>query len=229
MKDAINAPFFWIALSVLVYEIGLQVNRRFRHPLANPLLIATALLCALLVGTHTAVATYNTGGMYISLCLSPATVSLAVPIFRELDTLRRHLLPILLGALVGSVVSIGSVFALSRLVGLDRQMIVSLLPKSVTTPIGVAVSASLGGIPAVTAIVIIITGLFGAIVLPSFLKKLGIVHPVTTGLAIGTAAHAVGTSRAIELGKTEGAISGLAIGVSGFITALLASVLSIFL
>lgn len=228
MKNAINTPFFWLALSVLAYEVGLWINRRLAHPLANPLLIATALLCVLLIGSHTSVATYNAGGMFISMCLTPATVALAVPIFRELRTLRKNLLPILLGALVGSVASMGSVVVLSRLVGLDRTMIVSLLPKSVTTPIGVAVSTSLGGIPAVTAIAIIITGLFGAIVLPAFLSKLGVAHPVTTGLAIGTASHAVGTSRAIELGKTEGAMSGLAIGISGFLTALIAPFLGVF-
>lgn len=229
MKEAVNTPFFWLALSVLAYEIGLWVNRKLHTPLANPLLIATVLLCVLLIATGTKVSTYNTGGSFISMFLTPATVALAVPIYRQLDTLRRHLLPILLGAVVGSVASMASVFVLCRAFGLNNEVLFSLLPKSVTTPIGVEVATSLGGIPAVTAIAIIITGLFGAMALPAFLKKLGINHPVTTGIAIGTASHAVGTSRAIELGETEGAMSGLAIGVAGLATALIASIAAAFL
>lgn len=228
MRAAFTSPLAWLALSVLAYEIGLYVNRKLRTPLANPLLLGAVLLCALLLATGTEVSTYQTGGAFISLFLTPATVALAVPIYRQLDTLRRHLLPILLGAVVGSLASMGSVLVLCRLFGLSDTIRASLLPKSVTTPIGVEIAASLGGIPSVTVIAIIVTGLFGAVALPALLKKLGLDHPVTTGIAIGTASHAVGTSRAIELGETEGAMSGLAIGVAGLATALIVSIASIF-
>ena len=229
MKDAVNTPFLWLALSVLAYELGLWANRKLKNPLANPLLLATVLLGGLLVATGTPVSAYNTGGAFITMFLTPATVALAVPIYRQLPTLKKHFLPIALGAVVGSVVSMGSVFVLCRLFGLSDEVLFSLLPKSVTTPIGVEVSRALGGVPAITAIAIIITGLFGAMALPAFLKKLGVGHPVTTGIAIGTASHAVGTSRAIELGETEGAMSGLAIGLAGLATALIASGITDFL
>lgn len=229
MKAALTSPLCWLALSVLSYEIGLYINRKLRTPIANPLLIATLLMCGLLLATGTSTDTYNTGGAFISMFLTPATVALAIPIYRQSETLKKHLLPILLGAFVGSLASMGSVFLLCKLFGLNGQIIASLLPKSVTTPIGVEVSRSLGGIPSITAIAIVITGLFGAVFLPGFLGKLGASHPVTVGIAIGTSSHAVGTSRAIELGETEGAMSGLAIGIAGLLTALVASVLVLFL
>ena len=223
MRDTLNTPVTGLALSVLAYEIGLRLNRKLRTPICNPLLVAAILMGAVLVLTGTPLADYNAGGGFLTLFLTPATVALAVPIYRQLEVLKKNLLPILAGALVGSIVSIGSVILLCRLFGLDDTLIHSLIPKSVTTPIGVQLSGMLGGLTPVTAIAIIITGLFGAVLLPAFLKLLRITDPVTVGIAIGTASHAVGTSRAIELGETEGAMSGLAIGVAGLMTAMLVS------
>ena len=160
----------------------------------------------------------------ISFFLTPATVALAIPIYRKLDVLLKNLLPILLGAFVGSMVSIGSVLLFSHLFGLSESTTLSLVPKSVTTPIAVAVAEMLGGVTSITAIAVVITGIIGAIILPTFLKCIGVRNPVQMGLSIGTASHAVGTSRAIELGETEGAISGLAIGVAGLLTALIVSI-----
>ncbi len=228
MQEIINKPFVWIALSILTYEIGILIQKRVKNPIANPLLIAMLLMIGILVATGTPVETYNTGGSFISMCLSPATVVLAVPIFRQMEVLKRNLLPILAGALVGSLVSMGSVFALCRLFGLEDKLTASLLPKSITTAIAQDVSSVLGGIPSVTVICVCLTGILGAIALPSFLKLVRISDPVATGIAIGTASHAVGTSRAIQLGETEGAMSGLAIGIAGIITAVLASVIPFF-
>lgn len=228
MQEIINKPFVWIALSILTYEIGILIQKRVKSPIANPLLIAMLLMIGILVATGTPVETYNTGGNFISMCLSPATVVLAVPIFRQMEVLKRNLLPILAGALVGSLVSMGSVFALCRLFGLEDKLTASLLPKSITTAIAQDVSSVLGGIPSVTVICVCLTGILGAIALPSFLKLVRISDPVATGIAIGTASHAVGTSRAIQLGETEGAMSGLAIGIAGIITAVLASVIPFF-
>ena len=229
MRDTLNTPVTWLALSVLAYEIGLRLIRKLRTPICNPLLVAAILMGAVLVLTGTPLADYNAGGGFLTLFLTPATVALAVPIYRQLEVLKKNLLPILAGALVGSIVSIGSVILLCRLFGLDDTLIHSLIPKSVTTPIGVQLSGMLGGLTPVTAIAIIITGLFGAVLLPAFLKLLRITDPVTVGIAIGTASHAVGTSRAIELGETEGAMSGLAIAVAGIMTAILAPVAANFL
>lgn len=229
MSDLLQSPLLWLALSVLAYEIGLYINRKLKTPVANPLLISMILLCILLAVTGISTDTYNIGGAFITMFLTPATIALAVPIYRQIEVLKKHLIPILAGAFVGSMASMGSVFALCKLFHLPDNLLMSLLPKSITTPIGVAISENLGGIPAITAISIIITGLFGAVVLPAFLQLLHHKHSVVVGVAIGTASHAVGTSRAIELGETEGAMSGLAIGVAGLITAVTASVLGIFL
>lgn len=228
MQEILNKPFIWIALSIFTYEIGIVIQKRVKNPIANPLLIAMLLMIGILVVTDTPVSAYESGGSFISMFLSPATVVLAVPIYRQRDVLKRNLLPILAGALVGSVVSMGSVFFLCRLFGLGDDLTASLLPKSVTTAIAQDVSSLLGGIPSITVICVCLTGILGAIALPSFLKLLHISDPVATGIAIGTASHAVGTSRAIQLGETEGAMSGLAIGIAGIITAVLASVIPFF-
>lgn len=229
MNELLKSPLLWLALSVLSYEIGLFINRKLGTPIANPLLISMIIMCSLLLVTGVSTATYNLGGAFISMFLTPATVALAVPIYRQLDVLKCNLLPILSGALVGTITSMGSVFVLCKLFHLPQDLLLSLLPKSITTPIGVAVSQSLGGIPSITAISIIVTGLFGAVALPTFLKTMKQEHPVAIGVAIGTASHAVGTSRAIELGETEGAMSGLAIGIAGLITAIIASIIGAFL
>ena len=229
MNELLSSSVFWMFLSIACYAIGIRIQQKTSSPLCNPLLIASVLVGAVLVGTGTAYKTYEQSGTLISFFLTPATVALAVPIFRKLDVLRANLLPILAGALVGSAVSIASVIGFSRLFGLSDVTMRSLVPKSVTTPIAVALSDMLGGLSAVTAISVVFTGIVGAILLPGFLNALGVKDPVQMGLSIGTASHAVGTSRAIELGETEGAMSGLAIGIAGLLTALIVSAGSAFL
>ena len=229
MNELLSSSVFWMFLSIACYAIGIRIQQKTGSPLCNPLLIASVLVGAVLVGTVTAYKTYEQSGTLISFFLTPATVALAVPIFRKLDVLRANLLPILAGALVGSAVSIASVIGFSRLFGLSDVTMRSLVPKSVTTPIAVALSDMLGGLSAVTAISVVFTGIVGAILLPGFLNALGVKDPVQMGLSIGTASHAVGTSRAIELGETEGAMSGLAIGIAGLLTALIVSAGSAFL
>lgn len=224
MNELLSSAPFWTGLSIAGYACGMWLQRRTKSPLCNPLLIAALLVGAALVSTSTPYDTYQSAGGLISFFLTPATVALALPIYRKLPVLRANLLPILSGALVGSVVSIVSVIGFSRLFGLSDVTIRSLVPKSVTTPIAVALSDMLGGLSAVTAIAVVFTGIVGAVLLPAFLRCLGVKNPVQMGLSIGTASHAVGTSRAIELGETEGAMSGLAIGVAGLLTALIVSV-----
>ena len=224
MRAAFSSPVFYLALTLLAFSAGQWVNKKTGSPLANPLLIGCILVGAYLVLVGVPLEEYNEGGGVLTLCLTPATISLALPIYRQFEVLKKHLLPILAGAFMGSLASIGSVYVFGKLFGLDAQLICSLLPKSVTTPIGVALSESMGGLTAVTAIAIVFTGIVGAVFLPTALKLLGIQHPVVTGIAIGTASHAVGTSHALELGEIEGAMSGLAIGIAGLITAVLLSV-----
>ena len=214
MSELLSSTPFWMGLSIACYALGARIQQKTGSPLCNPLLIASILVGAVLVGTDTAYQTYQNAGEMISFFLTPATVALALPIFRKLEVLHANLLPILAGALVG----------FSRLFGLSDVTMRSLVPKSVTTPIAVALSDMLGGLSAVTAITVVFTGIVGAVLLPGFLKALGVKDPVQMGLSIGTASHAVGTSRAIQLGETEGAMSGLAIGVAGLLTALIVSV-----
>jgi len=228
MTDLFSNAAFWMAFSIGAYVLGQRIQRRMNSPVLNPLLIAAILVGAVMVFSHTSLDTYNQAGALISFFLTPATVALAVPIYRKLDVLRHNLIPILAGASIGSLVSILSVLGFSRLFGLSDVTTRSLVPKSVTTPIGVALSEMLGGLAPVTAIAIVITGIIGAIVLPTFLKCIGVRNPVQMGLSIGTAAHAVGTSRAIELGETEGAMSGLAIGIAGLLTAVFVSIGAVF-
>ena len=208
MSELLSSTPFWMGLSIACYALGARIQQKTGSPLCNPLLIASILVGAVLVGTDTAYQTYQNAGEMI----------------RKLEVLHANLLPILAGALVGSAVSIVSVIGFSRLFGLSDVTMRSLVPKSVTTPIAVALSDMLGGLSAVTAITVVFTGIVGAVLLPGFLKALGVKDPVQMGLSIGTASHAVGTSRAIQLGETEGAMSGLAIGVAGLLTALIVSV-----
>ena len=220
MTDLLSSSQFWLLVSIGFYALGVEIQKKTGSAVCNPLLIASILVGALLIATGTPYQTYEESGKLISFFLTPATVALAIPIYRKLDVLLKNLLPILLGAFVGSMVSIGSVLLFSHLFGLSESTTLSLVPKSVTTPIAVAVAEMLGGVTSVTAIAVVITGIIGAIIL----KCIGVRNPVQMGLSIGTASHAVGTSRAIELGETEGAISGLAIGVAGLLTALIVSI-----
>ena len=229
MTELLTSPLTWMFLSIFCYAIGVAIQQKTGSPVCNPLLIASILVGILLIVSGTTYQTYEESGQLISFFLTPATVALAIPIYRKLDVLLHNLLPILLGAFVGSLVSISSVILFSHLFGLSDATTRSLIPKSVTTPIGVALADMLGGVTSMTALAIVITGIFGAILLPTFLKCIGVRNPMQMGLSIGTAAHAVGTSRAIQLGETEGAISGLAIGVAGLLTAFIVSALSAFL
>ena len=224
MTDLLSSSQFWLLVSIGFYALGVEIQKKTGSAVCNPLLIASILVGALLIATGTSYQTYEESGKLISFFLTPATVALAIPIYRKLDVLLKNLLPILLGAFVGSMVSITSVIVFCHLFGLSESTALSLVPKSVTTPIAVALSEMLGGVTSLTAIAVVITGIIGAIILPTFLKCIGVRNPVQMGLSIGTAAHAVGTSRAIELGETEGAISGLAIGVAGLMTALIVSI-----
>ena len=187
MRAAFSSPVFYLALTLLAFSAGQWVNKKTGSPLANPLLIGCILVGAYLVLVGVPLEEYNEGGGVLTLCLTPATISLALPIYRQFEVLKKHLLPILAGAFMGSLASIGSVYVFGKLFGLDAQLICSLLPKSVTTPIGVALSESMGGLTAVTAIAIVFTGIVGAVFLPTALKLLGIQHPVVTGIAIGIA------------------------------------------
>lgn len=218
-----NSLFFGGMLTLVAYEIGVILKKKWKWAILNPLLIAIVLIIALLKICHVEYRCYQEGADYISYLLTPATVSLAVPLYQQLQVLRQNALAIFGGILAGTVAGMGSVLGLSILFGLSHQEYVTMLPKSITTAIGMGVSEELGGIVTITVAVIVLTGVFGNIAAEQILRLFHVKHPIAKGVSIGTAAHAMGTAKAIEIGEIEGAMSGLSIVVAGVITVIAAS------
>ena len=214
--------FFGIFISLVAYEIGQILYKKTKLPIFNSLLIGIILVIAFLKIFNIDFETYNKGGQFINMFLGPATVILAVPLYKQLSLLKKNFIPIIIGITIGCFVSVLSIILLSKIFNLNNDIIISLLPKSVTTPIGIEISNSLGGITGVTVLAVVITGITGAIIAPIVCKICRITDPVARGIGIGTASHAVGTSKALEIGETEGAMSSLSIGIAGLITVLIA-------
>lgn len=228
MDIVTNEMFFGIVLSLVAFEIGLLIYRKTNIPIFNPLLISIALVTGFLLVFHIDFSVYNKGGQFINMFLGPATVVLAVPLYKQLELLKKHATAILIGILLGSLIGICSVVLLSYLFGLNAELIRSLLPKSVTTPIGMEVSSQLQGIVPITVLAIIISGISGAVLGPIICKLFRITDSVAVGVAIGTSSHAVGTSKAFEMGETEGAMSSLSVGIAGIMTVFLAPLIYTF-
>ena len=225
MVEWTNSPFFGVALSVLAFWFGVKIQKKTGLVVCNPLLIGVILVIGLLLALGIPYENYDQGGSLINLFLSPATACLAVAIYSKVQLLKENWLPILVGCVVGSLVSMGSILGLCRLFGLDEAMTASLLPKSVTTPIAVSVAQAHGGIPSITVVAVILTGILGSILAPLLIRLFRVKDPIAAGMSIGACSHAVGTSKALELGETEGAMSGLAIGVCGLVTVLFSLIL----
>ena len=233
MEIISNNMFFGIFISLIAFEIGLFIYKKTKLPIFNPLLTATILIICFLKIFNIDFDTYNNGGQFINIFLGPATIVLAVPLYKKLNLLKENFLPIFSGILVGSLVRVLSVISIATFLGLDNSLTVSLLSKSVTTPIGIEITNSLGGSSSITVLAIVLSGIIGAIVGPTVFKVLKINNPISRGVSLGTASHAVGTSKALEIGEQEGAMSSLSIGVAGIVTVFLAplcySLLSIFI
>ncbi|WP_407449776.1 LrgB family protein [Fibrobacter sp.] len=225
MNAIINSPLFGILLTLVTFEIGVTISKKFKYSFLNPLLIANILIVGFLLITGISLESYNVGGDYISVMLSPATVVLAVPLYRQISKLKQFWKPILAGIFAGSLTSLACVIVVSKLVGLSETLMLSLLPKSITIPMGSVVSAQIGGIPPVTIIAITITGITGAVAAPAVCRFCRIKHKVAQGIAIGTASHALGTTRAMEMGEVQGAMSSLSIGVAGLFTAIVTPII----
>ncbi|MBX7416444.1 LrgB family protein [Clostridium chauvoei] len=204
-----NNILFGIVLSLLAFEIGLFVYKKTKLPIFNPLLIAIAIIIAVLVIFNIDFDSYNNGGQFINMFLGPATVVLAVPLYKQFHLLKENLVPILIGIFIGSFVGITSVIILCFTFGLENVLTISLLSKSVTTPIGIEITNQLGGLVPVTVLAIIVSGIMGAVVGPTLCHLFKIKSELAVGIAIGTASHAVGTTKALELGETQGAMSSL--------------------
>lgn len=225
MNAIINSPLFGILLTLVTFEIGVTISKKFKYSFLNPLLIANVLIVGFLLLTGISLESYNVGGDYISVMLSPATVVLAVPLYRQISKLKQFWKPILAGIFAGSLTSLVCVIVASKLIGLSDTLMLSLLPKSITIPMGSVVSAQIGGIPPVTIIAITITGITGAVAAPTVCRFCRIKHKVAQGIAIGTASHALGTTKAMEMGEVQGAMSSLSIGVAGLFTAIVTPII----
>ena len=206
MRELLQSPFFGITLTVAAYVLGMKIQKKSGLVICNGLVLAALMIIALLTVFHIPYEDYYVGGSIINMFLSPATVCVAMSIYAKRDVLKRNLLPVLVGCTVGAVTSVLS----------------SLLPKSVTTPIASAIAESHGGIVSITAVAVIFTGIVGNLCAPLMIRLFRVKDPVEAGLGIGACSHALGTAKALELGETEGAMSGIAIGLCGIVTTVLA-------
>ncbi|EXJ17031.1 LrgB family protein [Imhoffiella purpurea] len=217
-----ETPLFWLTATLIAWLGALRLHRRAGSlALLNPVVMTIGLLIGLLLLTGTPYAIYFDGAQFIHFLLGPATVALAIPLYRLRADLQALAIPILAALLVGALVAAISAVGLAAALGADRTILLSLAPKSVTTPVAMGISEQLGGIPALTAALVVLTGLVGALFGVGLLRRLGIRDPAVTGIALGTAAHGIGTARAFQLGNREGAMSGLAMALSAIVSALL--------
>ena len=222
MKEIITGtPMFGIFLSLITYMIGSRLKSKFQTPLANPLLIAIILTITTLTVFNIPFDSYNAGGSLISLFLTPATAVLGLAIYRQLETLKKNFITIVCGCVTGAVVSVVCSIVLCKMWGLDDVLITSMIPRAVTSPIAVDISKMLGGIPSVTTAAVIFSGVVGAVLAPVLVKIFKLKNKVAVGVAIGTSSSALGTSKALEMGDVEGAMSGIAVGITGLATVII--------
>lgn len=219
--EIMSNPIILLAITFGIYYVARQIQKRTGWVVLNPILITIVALIALLQLTGISYETYEQGGQYIEFWLKPAIVALGVPLYQNLGQIRRQLLPILMSQLVGCLVGLVSVTLIASALGASHEVIVSLAPKSVTTPIAMEVCKTSGGIPSLTAAIVVIVGLFGAVFGFKILEVWHVHNPFSQGISMGTAAHAVGTSRAMEKGEIYGAYSSLGLILNGVLTALL--------
>ncbi|WFR58773.1 LrgB family protein [Anaerocolumna sp. AGMB13025] len=224
-----NSVYFGVIISLAGYILGLKMNHTFKSNLCNPLLISIIFVMTVLAIFRVDYDNYNSGAKILSYMLTPATVCLAIPLYQQLELLKKNIKAVFFGILAGMFSSLISVLALAYLFRLSHEQYVTLLPKSITTAIGFGISEELGGITTITVAVIIITGVLGNMIAEMICKIFRIHHPVAVGLALGTSAHAIGTAKALEIGEIEGAMSSLSIAVCGLLTVIGASVFANFL
>ena len=216
-----SISLFPMLLTLGAYQVGLWLRKKWDNPICNPIIVALILVVAVLLLTGFPVDTYQSGMTGATWLLTPATVCLALPLYEQLKILKKNLPAILAGVAAGTVTSLVVVFLMCRVFSLDAQMTVSLLPKSITTAMGIVLSEQNGGIPALTTVVIIVTGILGSLMGSVLCKLFKFKHPIAQGVALGTASHVIGTSKANELGPLQGAVSSLSLATAGIFTAIL--------
>lgn len=221
IQQLTDSPAFGILMTIIAYQIGLKIKNKTNHILANPLLIAVGLIILFLLVLKIPYTAYKVGGDGIHFFLGPLTVVLGLMLYRQRLIIKTHLLSLIIGITCGVLTSFFTVYLLSKVMGLDEVLLISLLPKSITTPMALSLTNILEGIPVITVVTVTITGTSGALLAPVVLKLFPNFNPIAVGVGIGTSAHAVGTSKALEIGETEGALSSAAIGLAGLITVII--------
>lgn len=213
-----QSVFFGVAVSIAAYEAGSLLKKKYHSALFNPLLLSVAATIVLLVLFRIDYDTYYEGAKYLSYLLTPATVCLAIPMYEQLELLKKNLKAVMVGIISGVLMSLGCILVMAIVFGLNHETYVTLLPKSITTAIGMGVSEELGGYVTITVATIVITGVLGNIIGEGLCKLFHIEEPIAKGVALGTASHAIGTARAMEMGEIEGAMASLSIAVAGLLT-----------
>lgn len=222
----VNSVYFGFFFSLLAYGIGVKIQQKTKWSICNPLLISVILLILLLQTAKIDYGVFHAGAQYITYLLTPATVCLALPLYRQLKILKENLAPLLLGLLAGCITCMVMIVGFTYLLHLDSILGVSLLPKSITTAIAMGVSTELGGIEGITVASVVITGIFSAVVATGVFRIFHIKDPIAQGVALGAAGHAIGTSKALQIGEIQGAMGSLAIVVTGIMTVILAPVVA---
>ena len=229
MYNVFDTEIFGVILTILFFNIGIYIQKKTNKPIFNPLLIAILGIILFLSITKIPYESYKLGGDRINFFLGPVTIVLAVPLYKQFDLFKKYLLEILIGISCGVVVSFISIKLIGHFTNADVDIINSLIPKSITTPMGISLTKTLNGVEAITVVSIILTVILGAIISPIVFKIGKINNPVAKGIALGTSAHALGTTKALEMGEVEGAMSGLSIGISGIITVILIPIIINFM
>ena len=223
------STYFFTALTVIAYALAAACQKKLRMVIFNPILVSALVIIAILTALDIPYSVYQESCQVISYLLTPATICLAVSFYEQLEKLKKHLLPIVVGVLAGVVCSIGSIYMLSKLFALSDTMLMSLLPKSVTTAIGLPLSEEIGGIAAITTAAISITGISGNILMPTLCKWFRLENPIAQGVAIGSSAHVIGTARAFEMSELAGAVGSLSLTIAGISTSFVLSILAQYL
>ena len=229
MKEILcNSAYFGVTVSLIGYGAGIMLKKKFKYAFLNPLLISIIFVIGVVMLCGVDYESYENSAQYLSYLLTPATVCLAVPLYQQMTLLKKNLAAVACGILAGVLASLGSVLLLAFLFGLEHDVYVTLLQKSITTAIGMGVSEELGGLVTITVAVIIVTGVIGIVIGEAVCMLFRIYEPIAKGLALGTSSHAIGTAKALEMGEVEGAMSSLAIAVAGLLTVIGASVFAGF-
>lgn len=215
MSIFLQNPLTIILLCIITYKIGLFIYHKTKISILNPLFIAIFLIILFLKIFGISLETFDNGGKFINMLLCPATIMLAVPMYKQRTLIKKNLLPIAVGTILGSLISMTSIYYICNWMGIDDLVTKSLIPKSTTTPIAIEISNTLGGIPSLTVAAVIITGILGSVLFPLIIKIFKMENSIASGIAIGTASHALGSAKAVEIGEIEAAMSGIAVGVAG--------------